>query len=218
MKRPSLAVMVAGLVLAVLISNIGSFIDDGRKLDALRGSVLRLHILANSDSEQDQRLKLMVRDELLESGIFSGVSGLEEAEAAAAENLSVIESRAENVLRSQGCTDRVTAELVDADFGERVYGDITMPAGRYRALRIKIGKAEGHNWWCVMYPPLCLPAACGETSVEENKTAEEQDFDKKELDILRHPKTYKVRFAVWDKIMSLVKSDAVQNDKNDEAA
>ncbi|MBP5430690.1 stage II sporulation protein R [Ruminococcus sp.] len=218
MKRPSLAVMMAGLVLAVLISNIGSFIGDGRKLDELRGSVLRLHILANSDSEQDQRLKLMVRDELLESGIFSGVSGLEEAEAAAAENLRAIECRAENVLRSQGCTDRVAAELVDADFGERIYGDITMPAGRYRALRIKIGKAAGHNWWCVMYPPLCVPAAYGEESVEENKTAEEQDFDKKELDILRHPKKYKVRFAVWDKIKSFVKDYTVQNDKNDEAA
>ena len=218
LKRTSLAVLAVGLVLAVLISNIGSFIGDGLKLDELRGSVLRLHILANSDSEQDQRFKLMVRDELLESGIFSGVSGLKEAEEAVAENLRAIESQAENVLRLHGCSDRVAAELVDADFGERVYGDITMPAGRYRALRIKIGKAEGHNWWCVMYPPLCLPAACGDDNVEENKTVEEQDFDQKELDILRHPKKYKVRFAVWDKIRSFVKGDTVQNDKNDEAA
>jgi len=226
MKKPSMAVMAAGLVLAVLISNIGSFIGDGMKLDELRGSVLRLHILANSDSEQDQRLKFMVRDELLRSNIFSEASDLAEAEAAAAEKLDVIEDIAERVLRSQGCQDGVTAELEDTLFDERTYGEITMPPGRYRALRIKIGKAEGHNWWCVMYPPLCLPAACEDTgeaeevkdSTETDKNAEEKHFDKKELDILKHPKKYKIRFAIWDKIKSMVKDDTVQNDKNYEAA
>ena len=112
------------------------------------------------------------------------------------------------------------------DFDERVYGDITMPAGRYRALRIMIGEARGHNWWCVMYPPLCLPAACEKTeetvdeekSVTDDKEAEEESFDEKELDILKKPKKYKLKFAVWDKIKSFVKDDTVQNDKNDEAA
>ncbi|WP_295081311.1 stage II sporulation protein R [Ruminococcus sp.] len=226
MKKPSLAVMAAGFVLAVLISNIGSFIGDGMKLDELRGSVLRLHILANSDSERDQRLKLMVRDELLRSNIFRGAADLAEAESVAAENLNIIEDTAERVLRSQGCQDSVTAELEDAVFNERTYGDITMPSGRYRALRIMIGKAEGHNWWCVMYPPLCLPAACENTdeanaekdSAETDPNTEEKHFDKKELDILKHPKKYKIRFAIWDKIKSFVKDDIVQNDKNKEAA
>lgn len=207
MKKPSWKIMAAGLILAVLISNVGCFIRDGIKLEQLRSSVLRLHILANSDSDEDQRLKLLVRDELLGSGIFSGAAGLTEAEAIAAERLPEIVEMSEKVLRSYGCYDKVTAELADVDFDERIYGDITMPAGRYRAVRIKIGEAQGHNWWCVMYPPLCLPAACEETeedqSVTEDKTVEAESFDEKELDILKKPKKYKVKFALWDKLKSL---------------
>ena len=203
--------MATGLILTILISNISSFISDGMKLEELRGSVLRLHILANSDSDEDQRLKLMVRDELLESGMFSGAADLSEAESIAKEKLPEIVRTAERVLRSNGCNDKVSAELADVDFDERVYGDITMPAGRYRALRIMIGEARGHNWWCVMYPPLCLPAACEKTeetvdeekSVTDDKEAEEESFDEKELDILKKPKKYKLKFAVWDKIKSV---------------
>ncbi len=208
LKRTTSAVMAAGLILTILISNAGSIIRDGRRLDGLRGRVLRLHILANSDSEEDQRLKLLVRDELLRSGYFSGASDLSEAEAIAQERLGDIEDTAEDVLRENGCTDRVTAEIETTDFTDRVYGDITMPSGEYKALRIKIGKAEGHNWWCVMYPPLCIPAACGsedeETDVAEDESAEEEYFDDEELDILKKPKKYKVRFAIWDKIKSLI--------------
>ncbi len=209
--------MAAGLILAILISNIGSFISDGRKLDELRGSVLRLHILANSDSEQDQRLKLMVRDKLLESGLFESAESLSQAEAIAEEKLDKITDIAERVLRENGCNHKVTAELADVDFGDRTYGDITMPAGRYRALRIKIGSAQGHNWWCVMYPPLCLPAACeAEDGVGEDESAAEANFDEKELDILHKPRKYKVRFAIWDKIKSIISDDDVQNAKNQE--
>lgn len=208
LKRTTSAVMAAGLILTILISNAGSIIQDGRRLDGLRGRVLRLHILANSDSEEDQRLKLLVRDELLRRGYFSGAADLSEAEAIAQERLADIEDTAEDVLRENGCTDRVTAELETTDFTDRVYGDITMPSGEYKALRIKIGKAEGHNWWCVMYPPLCIPAACGsedeEADFAEDESAEEEYFDDEELDILKKPKKYKVRFAIWDKIKRLI--------------
>ncbi len=217
MRKQVGAVMAAGLILAILISNIGSFISDGRKLDELRGSVLRLHILANSDSEQDQQLKLMVRDKLLESGLFESAESLSQAEAIAEEKLDKITDIAERVLRENGCNHKVTAELADVDFGDRTYGDITMPAGRYRALRIKIGSAEGHNWWCVMYPPLCLPAACeAEDGAGEDESAAEANFDEKELDILHKPRKYKVRFAIWDKIKSIISDDDVQNAKNQE--
>lgn len=215
MKKPSWKIMTAGLILTILISNAGSFVCDGLRLDKLRGSVLRLHILANSDSDEDQKLKLMVRDELLRSGIFEKADDISEAEKIAEEKLPEIVRTAENVLRKNNCDDVVTAELADVDFDERVYGDITMPSGRYRALRVKIGKAEGHNWWCVMYPPLCLPAACekkddnGENAEEaetvaEDKDAEEECFDEKELDILTKPKKYKVKFALWDKLKSII--------------
>lgn len=195
-KRNTLLVL-AGLILTIMISNSVSFIRDGRRLEQLRQSVLRLHILANSDSEEDQRLKLCVRDALLEHSdeLFGSSENLEEAESSVQEAMPEIISIAEETLREQGCHSKVTAKLADVTFDERVYENITMPAGKYRALRIEIGEAKGHNWWCVMYPPLCLPAAEDVECRDEKKY-----FDDEELDIVYHPKKYRVRFAVWDKI------------------
>ncbi|MBP3380220.1 MAG: stage II sporulation protein R [Ruminococcus sp.] len=195
-RNMTLIIAAVALLLTILISNGIKLIRDGRRLDDLRASVLRLHILAESDSEEDQRLKLMVRDKLLEADFFSDCVSLEEAEKTAAEKLPEIVRTAEDVLLENGCASGVTAELADVEFDTRVYGDITMPAGEYRALRVKIGKAEGHNWWCVMYPPLCIPAA---ETVEEDPSV----FSEDELDILCHPKKYRVRFAVWDKLKEI---------------
>lgn len=202
MKKYTGIIMTASMVLTILISNAMSFVNDGRRLDELRGSVLRLHILANSDNEEDQRLKLCVRDALLEQSgeLFACADSLEEAEAAAEAELHEIERIARETLESQGSSQTVTAKLVDMHFDERFYDGLTMPAGDYKALRVELGEAEGHNWWCVMYPPLCLPAAC---RVTINKAAEEEHFDKKELDIMYRPKKYRIRFAVWDKLKRL---------------
>lgn len=204
MNKISCAVMAAGMVLTIIISNIGSLVRDGRELDELRNSVLRLHILADSDSKSDQQLKLMVRDALLERSeeIFGDADSLEAAEANAQEKLGLIEKIAEAALRENGCTDKVSAEVTDMYFDERVYGDITMPAGDYKALRVTIGSAQGRNWWCVMYPPLCLPAAC-EEDVSDDKETEEEFFDDSQRDILCNPEKYEIRFALWDKLKSL---------------
>lgn len=200
MKKFHTLILTAGFILTIIISNSVGFIKDGRKLDQLRESVLRLHILADSDSEEDQRLKLCVRDALLErSGeLFGEADDLESAEEAALEALPEIVDIAEDTLRAQGCDSTVRAYLADMEFDERVYGNITMPAGKYRALRIEIGEAKGHNWWCVMYPPLCIPAA------EEVESRNEKEyFDEKELDIVYRPKKYRIKFAIWDKFKKL---------------
>lgn len=206
MKKHMNFIIGGGLILAILISNGFAVIRDGRRLDSLRNSVLRLHILADSDTEYAQSLKMKVRDGLLEAGIFTKADSLEDAEKIAVESISDIEEKAEEILRENGCFLPVTAELADVVFDERVYGDITMPAGEYRALRVKIGSAQGKNWWCVMYPPLCLPAACDEQEnsedVEKSDSAE-MLFTEEERDILHYPKKYEVRFAVWDKIKEL---------------
>ena len=156
MKKFTGFILGGSLILTIIISNFGGFIRDGRRLDSLRNSVLRLHILADSDTEYAQSLKLKVRDGLLAAGIFTEVDSLNEAEAIAAENLTNIENKAEEILRENGCFLPVTAELADVVFDERVYDDITMPAGEYRALRIKIGSAQGKNWWCVLFPTVCI--------------------------------------------------------------
>lgn len=200
MKKYTSLVMAAGLIFSILISNAVPVIRSGRKLDELRGSVLRLHILAQSDSEEDQRLKLKVRDALLESGVLGGAGSLEEAAVLAEEKLPEIVDIAETTLRENGCGYPVSAKVLEMSFDERTYGDITMPAGDYTALRICIGEAKGHNWWCVMYPPLCIPAACGVVADEEECGGY---FDDEELDIMYSPEKYRVRFAIWDKIKTL---------------
>lgn len=202
MKKYTGIISAAALVISILISHVASFVHDGRKLDKLRGEVLRLHIIANSDSDEDQRLKLCVRDEILRhsSELFSEADDRSEAEQAAAQKLPEIQRIAEETLRSEGCYDKVGAEITEMEFDERTYGDITMPAGEYRTLRITIGEAAGHNWWCVLFPPLCIPAACGAVVSDEEK--EEECFDEKELEILHRPKKYRVRFALWDKLKS----------------
>ena len=108
------------------------------------------------------------------------------------------------MVQEQGFTYDVEAELVEMPFDERVYEDLTMPAGEYEALRITIGEAEGHNWWCVMYPPLCIPAA---ESVRSDADQAEAYFDQGEYDLLTNPRRYRARLKcaevfsrLWDRI------------------
>ncbi len=123
--------------------------------------VVRLHILANSDSEEDQRLKLTVRDAVLRlcADIYPGSCTKEEAESLLRKKLPQIEAEARRVVRECGYDYPVRGELVNMYFTTRTYGNVTLPAGKYDALRIEIGSGQGHNWWCVMFPPICVGAA-----------------------------------------------------------
>lgn len=152
------AALGCGLLLSMLISPLAGF---GRQCGQVRQEVLRLHILANSDSAADQAVKLRVRDAVLaETGdLFSAAGTLEEAEKAAETNLSAIEETARRVIEEEGYSYPVRAELTRMYFDTRQYGETTLPAGEYQALRLSIGQADGKNWWCVMFPPICVPAA-----------------------------------------------------------
>ena len=134
---------------------------------ALAGQVLRLHVVANSDSEEDQALKLLVRDAVLSQAgeLLEGASTRQEAEAALASHLEELAAAGAQVLSDAGCGDGVTASLCDQWFPTKAYDGFSLPAGQYRALRVDIGDAAGHNWWCVVFPPLCLGSVT-EESVE----------------------------------------------------
>lgn len=121
-----------------------------------------MHILANSDSAADQSLKLSVRDRVLAecSRYYDGCADKDGAIAVTRGHLSEIEDLANDEIRAQGFSYSVSAEITQADFDTRYYGDFTMPAGRYDALRLTIGDGGGKNWWCVLYPSLCVGAAC----------------------------------------------------------
>lgn len=129
--------------------------------DDLRTNVLRMHIIANSDSEDDQRLKLMVRDRILEESgdVFKGSTDLDSAIISASNSISEFEEIANKVIKENGFDYTADAEIGDSYFENRVYDDFTLPAGTYKSLIVRLGKAEGKNWWCVVFPSVCVPAA-----------------------------------------------------------
>lgn len=126
--------------------------------EKLSGEVFRFHVIANSDSEEDQELKMKVKEAVVAymRETLSGAENAAEAKAWAIRHKEELVRVSEEVLRAEGCSDKVTAEVVRCEFPDKTYGDITFPAGWYDALRIKIGKAQGNNWWCVLYPNLCF--------------------------------------------------------------
>ena len=126
--------------------------------EKLSGEVFRFHVIANSDSEEDQELKMKVKEAVVAymRETLSGAENAAEAKALAIRHKEELVRVSEEVLRAEGCNDKVTAEVVRCEFPDKTYGDITFPAGWYDALRIRIGKAQGHNWWCVLYPNLCF--------------------------------------------------------------
>lgn len=189
MKKTDI-ILFGGLVSAIFFSNLAGFENT---LSGLEENVLRMHILANSDSEEDQNLKLKVRDELLEHSeeIFGGCDTLEEMENVAEQNLDYINDIVLDVIEENGFDYGAKSEVVSMEFDNRVYEDITMPAGEYEALRVTIGEAQGKNWWCVMYPPLCIPAA---EEVETDKKAAYEYFSEDELDVMKNPEEYEVKF------------------------
>ncbi len=154
------AAVAAGLVFAILCS----FIPFEAGCEEVKSSVLRLHVLANSDSAEDQALKLRVRDSVLAAGaeIFGNAGSLAEAEALARENIWVLYAAAERTLREEGSSYPVSVKLARTGFDTRKYDAVTLPAGEYDAVQVVIGEGRGKNWWCVMFPPLCLPAAGAE--------------------------------------------------------
>lgn len=126
----------------------------------LASQVIRLHVLANSDSEEDQALKLEVRDRVLEttSALLAGETEPQAAAVLLNQHLDEIAQTAAQEISAQGHDDRVEVRLEQTWFPTRQYQGISLPAGNYLALRVLIGAAEGHNWWCVVFPNLCLPA------------------------------------------------------------
>ncbi len=183
------------LLLVLAAAFAGSLTCFARECAGIRDNTLRLHIIANSDTDEDQRLKLLVRDAILEkySAMLRGGSK-EEAEHSVEALLDDIERTANETLRENGggCA---RAELVRMYFSAREYDGLTLPAGMYDALRIRIGSAEGKNWWCVMFPPLCLPAATKDADFSEELV---KRFGEEGLELLRSAKKprYKVRLAI----------------------
>ena len=165
-------------------------------------TVVRLHVLANSDTEEDQALKLKVRDAVLEvtSPLVEGCTTQAEAIEILNTHLSDLEAAALAAVEAEGYGYSVTVLLGEEDYPTRVYESCAFPAGTYVSLRVLIGEGEGQNWWCCLFPPLCLSAA---TAKEENEDAFIQvGLTKDQYGIITETgKTkYKVRFKILEVI------------------
>ena len=149
------------LCLALILTVLVSFTGLTAGCEDISNRVLRLHVLANSDSDQDQALKLKVRDRILaeSGGMFDHITSKKDAESAVKSGIPKLQAAAADEIKKQGFDYPVIVELTHMYFTTRQYNAVTLPAGDYDALRVTIGKAAGHNWWCVIFPPMCLPAA-----------------------------------------------------------
>lgn len=150
-----------GILFGLVCSLVLSLSHFNAACDDLRDNVLRLHIIANSDAACDQRLKLSVRDAVLsEYGLsLESCTDLDDALLTVTANLDDIEKTANRVIKENGYRYTATAYVGESLFDTRVYDDFTLPAGKYKSLIIKLGEAKGHNWWCVIFPSVCIPAA-----------------------------------------------------------
>ena len=146
----------------------------------LYDKLIRLHVLANSDSEEDQALKLKVRDAVLAytEDIVSGCKDVTQAKAAIENSKNEIQKVCEKTVEDEGYDYPVSIQLGMEKYPEKSYGSVTLPSGDYYSVRVMIGEAEGHNWWCVLFPPLCVGAAKDGRAVmkEAGLTKNEVDF------------------------------------------
>ena len=182
---------IKAAITAFIISVLLSLIPFQASCSDISDEVFRLHILANSDSEEDQSLKLKVRDKVLEhtAALFNKAKSKQEAESLLADNLQSVADVAAKEISDNGYSYPVNAQIVKMHFSTRHYDNYTLPAGMYDALRITIGEGKGHNWWCVMFPSLCL------SSPDSREEKAKEVFSEGEYDVVKNEKT-EYRFFV----------------------
>ncbi|MCH5203299.1 MAG: stage II sporulation protein R [Oscillospiraceae bacterium] len=178
---------------AVLCSAAGVFITFSESCENVCEKVLRLHIPANSNSAEDQEIKLKLRDYLLNefSGEIDECGDVFEAEQKARELLPEIEQKCSEFLSDNGFSYGAKAELVSMYFTTREYDRLILPAGEYKALRVTLGSGSGENWWCVFFPQLCVPAV-------SEKSEQQSDASEQILDSFGKPQGVTVKFAVYE--------------------
>jgi stage II sporulation protein R len=179
--------VVVGVVLLVTASLgwvYGAAVESG---DYTKAGLIRLHVLANSDTEGDQALKRKVRDAVLEymTPYMQTSTDKSDAGKIILEHMPAIRSIAQQVVVESGYNYPVDVVLGDHRFPTKTYGNLSLPAGNYQALRILIGKAEGQNWWCVLFPPLCFVDVTSGTAVAQQTQKIVDDINNQQTPVLR---------------------------------
>jgi stage II sporulation protein R len=193
LKIGRIFVILILLSLFILISAI-SYVD--AVSNNIADSVFRLHVIANSDSKEDQELKLKVRDELLSymNIISKDSTSKQEAMQIVNEHKEEFTQIAKKVIKENGYNYTVNVQIGKADFPTKYYGDITLPAGTYDALKVQIGEAKGQNWWCVMFPPLCFVDVSTGIVPDNSKQELKQSLDNEEYDLISKTDNNEISF------------------------
>lgn len=162
----------------------------------IANSVFRLHVIANSDSEEDQNLKYKVRDKLLDymNSICENCQSKAEAISIVQENKDTFEQIAVNTIKENGYSYSVKINIGNFEFPTKNYGDISLPAGYYDALRVEIGEAKGQNWWCVMFPPLCFVDISSGVVPDESKELMENSLSEEEFALVSNESDHEIQF------------------------
>ena len=200
MKKKSVIGYIIGILL-MMVGVMGGFY--GRKKivqEQIAEKVLRFHVLANSNSEEDQKLKLQVRDAIggLLQEKMAQVENREECEKFITEWIPKTEQTAAAVIEENGYDYSVCARLEETDFPVKTYGAYTFPAGRYEALRVTIGEGAGENWWCVLYPNMCFENSMYEVVDERGEKALREVLDEKEYEAVLKEGNYQIRLRILD--------------------
>lgn len=198
MKKMIKCVLVCALLTGLVWC--GTVIADRERLNE---ELIRLHVVANSDTAEDQNLKLLVRDAVITSlrQALADVQDTQQAKEYLEENLPKLQELANKTLDAAGSTQRAVVTLCREGFPTRQYDTFSLPAGVYEALRITIGEGEGKNWWCVVFPSLCLP----QTSQGFTDTAAGAGFPEALSGALSGEEPYQIRFYLLDKLGELEK-------------
>ena len=195
LEKNFFAVFAAVFLAILLVVTLADQVVFAKGCRELYDGVLRLHILANSDTQEDQQLKLKVRDRVLQEahqlGLGFDCEDLESVSAQAEQMLDKLVAAAQDELLQNGSEQKVTACVTKMYFDTREYEGFTMPAGEYNAVRFTIGEGKGHNWWCVLFPQMCLPVAFGEP-------LDDLGFSDEELRVLKSRPQYEPRFALLE--------------------
>ena len=190
-------IISAVLTVILIVTLLCGITAAARPYENLRENLFRLHIIANSNSAEDQALKLAVRDAMLpkvkelfdelDIETFAGDCYAQKTANAARSICGRLSAIAQQAVYACGSTMTAAVMVGYETFPQKTYDTLTVPAGEYHCLRIVLGAGKGENWWCVLYPPLCISPAVAE-----------QYFTKEEMDILSRPEQYRFRFAIWE--------------------
>lgn len=197
-KNTNLLTGIATAIIFLIIYNISSF---AFQCNEIRANTIRLHVIANSDSPEDQDIKLKVRDALLDAGsnIFDGSVTPDNAQKKITDKINHLENTANSVLKKYNKNYHATVTLTTEYFDTRIYDDdITLPAGKYLALKVVLGEGDGKNWWCVMFPTLCLPA-----TEKTDHNALKNTYSDTGKYIVENSDKYEIRFKIIEIIETL---------------